>query len=255
MRYKIAIFVFAISISLGLRSDASAQWVRTNGPYANSVTALAVRGTQLFAGTNGSGVFLTTDEGATWSPENEGLSQLRIMELFTSGPNLFALSFNGVSRSTNNGANWTPFTTAPGVRGEIHALAISGLTLFAGADSGLYISRDNGLNWNPLAFSDTTIYHLIAAGPHLLAESKFGMYHSTNRGEAWTKYIDFLDNATESITTMTTIGSIVIATGGKNIYRSVDAGANWKWQFGDLSVGNIHAFDPVRSHFRWDSHV
>ena len=49
-----------------------AQWIQTNGPYGGLVRAFATSGTNLYAGTDGSGVFLSTNNGASWNPVSNG---------------------------------------------------------------------------------------------------------------------------------------------------------------------------------------
>ena len=68
-----------------------AQWVQTNGPYGGSVVrSFAVLGTNLFAGTFG-GVFLSTDNGASWTAVNNGLPPYTdVNSLAVLGTNLFA---------------------------------------------------------------------------------------------------------------------------------------------------------------------
>ncbi len=56
---------------------------------------LVVSRMDLFAGTEGGGVFLSTDEGRTWSPSNRGLTHRSINTLAISGVNLFAGAFDG----------------------------------------------------------------------------------------------------------------------------------------------------------------
>jgi len=73
---------------------ASAQWVQTNGPYGGDLRALAVSGTNLFAGTWGSGVFLSTNNGTSWTAVNTGLGsggELTVSARAVSGMNLFAI--------------------------------------------------------------------------------------------------------------------------------------------------------------------
>ena len=52
MKAKNVLFYFFISQLISM-SLTQAQWVQTNGPYGGNVTALAVSGTNLFAGTDG----------------------------------------------------------------------------------------------------------------------------------------------------------------------------------------------------------
>ncbi len=52
-----------------------AQWMQTNGPYGGSIVSFAVSGTNLFAAT-GSGGFLSTNNGTSWTEVNTGLPNL-----------------------------------------------------------------------------------------------------------------------------------------------------------------------------------
>ena len=47
-------------------------WVGTNGPQGGDVIALAANGTEVFAGTQGGGVFRSADSGDTWARSNWG---------------------------------------------------------------------------------------------------------------------------------------------------------------------------------------
>ena len=78
--------------------------------------------TNLFVGvgyeTEGAGsVYVSTDEGVTWTSSNEGMwthmvDALAIIPVGTSSYNIFAGTWwEGVFRSTNNGTNWTMVNT------------------------------------------------------------------------------------------------------------------------------------------------
>ena len=46
--------------------SANAQWQKTNGPYGVSINCFAINGSNIFAGTDGGGVFLSSDNGSSW---------------------------------------------------------------------------------------------------------------------------------------------------------------------------------------------
>ena len=103
-------------------------------PY---ILALAISGTNLFAGTAANGVFLTTNNGTSWTAVNNGLSTLGSYgALIVSGTNIFAgstsaYSDKGVFLSTNNGTSWTVAFSGM-TNGNVRALTISGTNLLAG---------------------------------------------------------------------------------------------------------------------------
>jgi hypothetical protein len=70
-------------------SDSFSQWTYTNGPYGGSIQAYAVSGNNIFAGTAGAGVFISTDNGANWIPSNAGLGINNIYAFVINGSNIF----------------------------------------------------------------------------------------------------------------------------------------------------------------------
>src|SRR5664280_2950957 len=85
-----------------------AQWVQTNGPGGGDVLCLEVSGTSIYAGTEGCGIFLSSNNGNNWVPINNGLND-SVVSIAIIGTNLFAgTDHSGIFLSTNNGNNWTP---------------------------------------------------------------------------------------------------------------------------------------------------
>src|SRR5947199_10735603 len=91
----------------GPPSGGSGGWMQTSGPEGGRVRALEVSGTSLFAGTYFGGVFRTTNNGASWTAVNNGLTAMDVHILAVSGTSLFAGTNGGVFRTTDNGASWT----------------------------------------------------------------------------------------------------------------------------------------------------
>jgi hypothetical protein len=93
-------------------------------------------GTNLFAGTYGGGVLITTDNGTTWTAT--GLTNKDVLSLATTparggagGTNLFAGTRSGVYLSTSNGTSWSAVDSGLTKR-NVPSLAVSGSNLFAG---------------------------------------------------------------------------------------------------------------------------
>jgi len=115
------LFLFAIS-----GRETQSQWVQTNGPYGGTVTCFAVSGTNIFAGIRYGGVFLSTNNGTSWTQVNNGLSNDYIVyALAVSGTNIFAGTNGGVFLSTNNGRSWTEVNNGL-TNHYVRSLAVSG---------------------------------------------------------------------------------------------------------------------------------
>ena len=110
----IAVAVLCISLAPQLRADVVGGWVQTNGPYGGDILALyaAPKGV-LFVGTEGGGIFRSTDRGDTWTAVNTGLP-------FEPGE-----SFTGAT-----------------------AFAQKADTLYVGTRDALYASTDGGNRWH-----------------------------------------------------------------------------------------------------------
>jgi len=70
-----------------------AQWQQTNGPYGGQITCFLVDSTNIYAGTFGSGVFKSTNNGSSWTQMNTGLQNIDEWSLVISGTYLYAGTF------------------------------------------------------------------------------------------------------------------------------------------------------------------
>jgi hypothetical protein len=125
-----------------------AQWVQTGGPEGGIIKALCVTDSNIFAGTYGNGVFLSTNNGRNWTPVNNGLTNLDIRSFIESGNNIFAGTWGGgVFFSTDDGTNWAAANS--GLIGHsILSLATSGNNIFMGTwGGGVFLSTNNGTSW------------------------------------------------------------------------------------------------------------
>ena len=102
-------------------------------------------GSSLFAGTNGAaGLYVTTNDGGTWTVANSGLTGTQVHALALQGSVLFAATNgNGIFRSTNNGAGWVESNS--GITNLFaHSLLVIGNRILAGTDGGAFVSTDTG---------------------------------------------------------------------------------------------------------------
>src|SRR3989338_6514331 len=81
-------FLFVLSSIFMFANPLPAQWIQTGLP-TTVVSALAISGTNLFAGTDEGG-FLSTNNGTSWTAASTGLTNTVVTALAISGTNLFA---------------------------------------------------------------------------------------------------------------------------------------------------------------------
>ena len=110
-----------------IAGTAEAQWAQTAGPYGGQIRALALSGTDVYAGTNG-GVYHTSNNGTSWNAR--GLGDKTIFAIAFSGSTMFA-GGEGVARSTDGGLTWTDISSGL-TNTNVRSLCVQGSYIFAG---------------------------------------------------------------------------------------------------------------------------
>jgi hypothetical protein len=170
-----------------------------------------VRDSTIFAGTEESGVFRSTDGAASWTSANNGLSSPLISALLVQGNAIFA-------------AAWPAIVGGTGFR-----------------PGGIFRSTDDGINWTSVSngLTDSVVYSLTAKGSSIFATTMSGIFSSTNSGGSWNNICP-----TIASTSMACIGNDFFAAVGSGIMKSTDNGVTWasvssELQLPDSSVQHI----------------
>jgi len=138
-------FLFIIVCLFITSNPLCAQWIQTNCPY-DTINCFAINGSNLFAGTKSSGIFLSTNDGTSWTAVNSGLANASINALAVTGTNLFAGTNAGVFLSTNNGTSWTGVNSRLPKK-KVAAFAVSGTDILVADNNIVYLSWDSGTSW------------------------------------------------------------------------------------------------------------
>src|SRR3972149_6889376 len=222
------------------------QWVQTNGPNDAPVYSFAVSGANPFAGPSGGGVFLSTNNGVSWT--SIGLTdQWVINSLAVIGTKVFAgTGWNqGVFLSTDNGTTWTSANTPFG--GFSHMVQL-GTHLFAGTGEGcclggggaVFLTTNNGTNWNEVGpLGSGLMVHmvtcLVVSNADLYAGTDTrGVFRSTNNGTNWSPVNEGLPQYLRDTTwyipieCLVTSGENLLAgIGGGGVFLSTNSGSSW----------------------------
>src|SRR5262245_1830783 len=139
---SISIIVFMLMIFIGCDNDntespalmQNVKWSQTNGPNGGEITAFAVNGSNVLAGTL-NGIFSSTDNGENWKKIS---TNVLVRSLVTGKDNsIFAATPDGVLISTDNGSKWTE--SKPGPNPIVNSLMASGTNVFAGTYGGIFL--------------------------------------------------------------------------------------------------------------------
>lgn len=227
--------------------DTGATWQQiqfSGGP--THFRCLAVMGDTLFAGNLG-GVFLSTDQGNTWSEHSSGLrdslspeipSVIRFLKV---GNVLYAGSRNSVFRFGVKEDAWV--RVGPRLlAGEVFSLAVHKGRLFAGLAGYKNVVRlsEDSLAWEEKAAGlgqPGSVICMIGTSTSLLVGIMTRqVFQSLDLGESWTKAFPIV--APHTVFSFAGSGNHVYAGTHGGAYRSLDGGATWdRFNTGENSSG------------------
>ncbi len=202
-------------------TDNGTTWAMADSGLTNlDVRALAVSGTDVFAGTWGGGLFRSTDGGISWSKVTSGMTSLYIATLFVDGAKMYAgCSNGGAFVSTTGGTSWGTIYNFPYTTYVINAFGRSGSIVYSGSGSGLYRSTDNGVSWTTVSsssgFADSYgmapgVYAFAPKDSAMFVGTSGGIFLSSDHGVTWS-----------NVTAPSSLYSMSLAVSGPYLYAGV----------------------------------
>jgi len=246
-RAGVGIWIAASMVALAPRGAAGevlGQW-SSNGPGGASILTLATdpqSPSTVYAGSNGPGVFVSSNGGGSWVPINTGLTNTLIRALGVD-PQVPATLYagtngGGIFKSVNAGATWAP-ANAGLANTLINALALDPRTpgtLYAGTSGGgVFKSPDAGATWGLANTGLTnTLINALAVDPQIASTlyagtSGSGVFKSLNAGATWAPSNAGLANALVSAVAVDpqTPSTLYAGTTGGGVFKSVDGALTW----------------------------
>ncbi|MDQ6894467.1 MAG: hypothetical protein M3167_17555 [Acidobacteriota bacterium] len=246
--------------------DGGASWAPMNTGLGNatvlSVAASPTVAGMVFLGTQGGGVFVTTNAGATWRGLVGSPETVNDVVLDPAGAAVFAGGTTGFFRSPDQGRTWAgsnvSFSTFT-VNGLVMDPSSSNI-LYAGVGrpgttgGGVYKTTNAGGTWAPASngLPDRTVQALVidTGFPATIyaGTNGGGIYRSRDGGATWSSANAGL---TSTVVLSIAVGrsGIVYAGTGDGVFRSPDAGLTWTAASGGLSDRSVLALavDPGAS--------
>ena len=223
-----------------IASDKSG-WTQTGGPYGGTIISLhATPEGILFAGTNGGGIFRSTDGGETWVSASEGLRVYEnnmlpvIFALAQKGNTLYAGTNGNLFYSIDSGDSWQQLAHFQDEIG-ISGVAFIGDTIYIGrhTEKSVFFSNDNGKSWTPVG-SGLAVREgpsLIASETILFAKTQRQLFRLKAGEKSWTKLIikdPSKRDAVSDITKFVVSDEVVYAAADGGLFRSTDTGNLWR---------------------------
>ncbi len=245
-------------------SKSSLTW-KQNGLQDFDITCFASDGTTIYAGTYGSGVFKSTDNGTNWTEINEGLDYPSVRSMVIKGSAIFAGTEGGIYKSIDQGTSWVAVNNGL-PDNTVYALTLSGTNILATVWAwGIYLSSDNGESWNNvnngLPSGDLHLYAFtnISATTVLTGGSE-GVFLSSNSGQSWTSVSSELNQDGDIYALAYSNGNFIAGTLYNGVYISPDNGQHWSQAnsglhhnvISNLAVSNNLLFAGTRGGlFKW----
>jgi photosystem II stability/assembly factor-like uncharacterized protein len=206
-------------------TDNGVNWILSApGEIIGTISAIASVGQNLIAG-NGSGdLFLSPDDGSTWTKITSipGI----IYSLVSNGNAVFCSTNLGLYRSLDGGVTWYSFNSNIS---NVYRFVNFNNTLIAASGKEIFVTNDPyGAEWITANISSniSTIVQLATDGIDLYAATYgYGIVFSSDGGFFW-------DNRSEglikgNVNALVSLGSTVVAGGNSGIFRSTDQGNTW----------------------------
>ncbi|MBS1506380.1 MAG: T9SS type A sorting domain-containing protein [Bacteroidetes bacterium] len=212
-------------------------------PSFSSISAIIKFGSNYFLGTEGYGIFISKDQGQTWSSSSSGLSSTPyIRSLHAVGNVLYAGTQNSeIFQSTDNGSSWTAVSTGlPLGNNAVQCFANLSTLTFAGTDIGVFTSSNQGALWTSANHGlppNSNITSLLTVGSTVFAGLlNAGVYSSTDQGATWTY------SGLSNVYSLLSVNNVLYAGTPQGVYNSSDGGVTWNpfgSQLTNIAVNSI----------------
>lgn len=213
---------------------AQPRWIQSGGPEGGFMGGLAVnaRG-HVFVGSDGGGMFRSTDGGETWEQINRGLTNRSSSALVAMpGGRLFAGTLGrGNFVSGDNGDTWTPINRGMDTQFVLYVFQSRNGDFWSGTfGAGVFHSTDGGSTWTQKnnGLRNLVVYFFIelsAPGAFLIG-TQGGIFKTTDNGVTWMPS-GLNANPVLTGTAFARIGDGIAASTNGGVFRTNDEGATW----------------------------
>jgi hypothetical protein len=247
-----ALLALGAALALAITAPAASadtSWTAvpgTGGKWVREIQA-DTPPTTVYAGTEGNGVYRSTNGGVSFDPFSGGLAGAALnVRALVPGGTTYAGTENGLFSSS--GGDWAPVaqgqeTNPPtklnrSVQTFLTNPTTPGQMLAGTAFGGVYRSSDGGSTWTPPAVGNgmpagETVWGLTAhpfTAGLVFAATTSGVYRSTDFGSSWSLASDGIPGSATTLRVWvdTENPNIYYAgTANSGVYRSINAGVTW----------------------------
>ena len=181
LRKTISFFVLFLITS----NNINAQWQKTHGPYGGNIMALAVKDSAVFAGTDGGGIYKTTDNGANWVASTSNLASFAAYSFAVTDSSIYAGGMTQVLLYSDSSNYWAQVNNSS-LGNKIYSLVVKDSIMFAGTlFGGLIKSPDKGMNWYLTSITNPPLALAVFNSNIFAGTYGDGIFISSDNGASW----------------------------------------------------------------------
>ena len=268
---KYFLFMILLAPTIVIPPAVLAQWTKTilpDPPYGHGslpgrVNALAADGSSMYAGTLGGNIYLSLDDGTSWTLIDSGLTNSDITAMLPANGSLYVGAYGNVANATYGsfGQGSGLYMTSDSGRSWRKAgasLADSEVYTITGIDSdvvvgtwggGTYVSSDRGATWIAVGqdqgLTSQYIRTLAVGGIRIFAGTwGDGVFFSDDHGQSWTQSNLGINNL--FVNSIITDGPNVYMGNTEGVYKSTDGGFSWTLQDSGLATNYVNTFILIK---------
>jgi photosystem II stability/assembly factor-like uncharacterized protein len=222
--------LFGMRGAIAVSTDQGASWTQTvplQGAARDYKVAVDLAG-NWYAGAYQTGVFRSTDRGASWESIEAGLPNNVVYSVSVpAGGAVYVGLNNATYRSSDTGNTWEEVSDLFGMN-TFSVQHAGGNVLIATTTQGNWISTDFGLNWSHGSFASypSSVFVFARRNGTVLYSTAGRVLRSTDRGATFA--ISDSGLYLQKISFITQIDStFFLANEDGGLYRSTDDGENW----------------------------
>ncbi len=245
--YQAGIFSF-VNAGIFMSSNGSTWNLLSTGLVPRYVRSIMPVGSDLFAGTQGGGVFRSSNNGTAWSSSTRGIVKSHVTDLsfLNNGADFYAgVHGGGFAASSDSGHTWAARNAGldATVFPIITEFVTKGTSWFIGTDGdGIFKTTNNGALWTPTSLgAGNSITGIAVRGTELMSTVNIvdGVFRSTDDGSFWAQIMSNFTTLSASCLTIGGAGTIFAGTLDNGILRSTNNGGTW---LSSASLGGVPVF-------------